>query len=92
MNQKNSLGLNKCFLDLDDPFELFEKWFVEAKKKEINDENNNLEILNNKYQYKLNNFNEIRKKRLTSAAVITQGARVNKKKETKLSYLEPSHQ
>ena len=39
MNQKNSLGLNKCFLDLDDPFELFEKWFVEAKKKEINDPN-----------------------------------------------------
>ena len=39
MNQKNSLGLNKCFLDVDDPFELFEKWFVEAKKKEINDPN-----------------------------------------------------
>ena len=39
MNQKNSLGLNKCFLDIDDPFELFEKWFVEAKKKEINDPN-----------------------------------------------------
>ena len=39
MNQKNSLGLNKCFLDLDDPFELFEKWFEEAKKKEINDPN-----------------------------------------------------
>ena len=39
MNQKNSLGLNKCFLDLDDPFELFEKWFVKAKKKEINDYN-----------------------------------------------------
>ena len=39
MNQKNSLGLNKCFLDLDYPFELFEKWFVEAKKKEINDPN-----------------------------------------------------
>ena len=39
MNEKNSLGLNKCFLDLDDPFELFEKWFVEAKKKEINDPN-----------------------------------------------------
>jgi len=37
MNQKNSLGLNKCFLDIDDPFELFEKWYVEAKKKEIND-------------------------------------------------------
>ena len=39
MNQKNPLGLNKCFLDLDDPFELFEKWFAEAKKKEINDPN-----------------------------------------------------
>ena len=39
MNQKNSLGLNKCFLDPDDPFELFEKWFDEAKKKEINDPN-----------------------------------------------------
>jgi len=39
MNQKNSLGLNKCFLDLDDPIKLFEKWFDEAKKKEINDPN-----------------------------------------------------
>jgi len=39
MNEKNSLGLNKCFLDLDDPLKLFEKWFVEAKKKEINDPN-----------------------------------------------------
>ena len=39
MNEKNSLGLNKCFLDLEDPFELFEKWFVEAKRKEINDPN-----------------------------------------------------
>ena len=39
MNQKNSLGLNKCFLDLDDPFKLFEKWFDEAKRKEINDPN-----------------------------------------------------
>ena len=39
MNQKNSLGLNKCFLDLDDPFDLFEKWFVDAKKNELNDPN-----------------------------------------------------
>ena len=39
MNQKNSLGLNKCFLDLDDPFELFEEWFEVAKKKGINDPN-----------------------------------------------------
>ena len=23
MNQKNSLGLNSCFMDLDDPFKLF---------------------------------------------------------------------
>ena len=39
MNEKNSLGLNKCFLELDNPFELFDKWFEEAKKKEINDPN-----------------------------------------------------
>ena len=39
MNQKNSLGLNKCFLELDNPFELFQKWFEEAEKKEINDPN-----------------------------------------------------
>ena len=39
MNQKNSLGLNKCFLDVDEAFELFRKWFDEAKKKEINDPN-----------------------------------------------------
>jgi pyridoxamine 5'-phosphate oxidase len=39
MNQKNSLGLDKCFLDLDNPFDLFEKWFDEAKNNEINDPN-----------------------------------------------------
>ena len=39
MNQKNLLGLNKCFLDEDNPFDLFKKWFEEAKKKEINDPN-----------------------------------------------------
>tara|TARA_Y100000389_G_scaffold177727_1_gene190282 strand:+ start:20 stop:646 length:627 start_codon:yes stop_codon:yes gene_type:complete len=39
MNQKNLLGLDKCFLDLNDPFELFKKWFDEAKNKEINDPN-----------------------------------------------------
>ena len=39
MNQKNSLGLDKCFGDLDDPFKLFEEWFNEAKKTEINDPN-----------------------------------------------------
>ena len=39
MNEKNSLGLNKCFLNLDDPFKLFESWYEEAKKNEINDPN-----------------------------------------------------
>ena len=39
MNQKNSLKLNKCFLDTEDPFELFENWFEEAKNNEINDHN-----------------------------------------------------
>ena len=39
MNQKNSLGLNNCFLDLEDPIILFDKWMEEAKKTEINDPN-----------------------------------------------------
>ena len=39
MNQKNSLGLNNCFLDLDDPIELFKVWMKEAKKSEFNDPN-----------------------------------------------------
>ncbi len=39
MNQKNSLGLNNCFLDLDDPIELFKVWMDEAKKSEPNDPN-----------------------------------------------------
>jgi len=39
MNQKNSLGLNFCFKDLDDPLELFKIWMSEAEKKEINDPN-----------------------------------------------------
>ena len=39
MNQKNSLGLNSCFKDLDNPLELFKIWMSEAEKKEINDPN-----------------------------------------------------
>jgi len=39
MNQKNSLGLNNCFLDLNNPFELFKVWMEEAKKTEPNDPN-----------------------------------------------------
>ena len=39
MNQKNSLGLNSCFLDLEDPIQLFHKWMEEAKKTEPNDPN-----------------------------------------------------
>jgi len=39
MNQKNSLGLNSCFLDLDDPLGLFKSWLDEAEKKETRDPN-----------------------------------------------------
>ena len=39
MNQKNLLGLNHCFLDLDDPIQLFKVWMEEAKKSEPNDPN-----------------------------------------------------
>ena len=39
MNQKNSLGLNICFRDEDNPFKLFKEWFDLAKKKELNDPN-----------------------------------------------------
>ena len=39
MNQKNSLGLNSCFLDLEDPIQLFNHWMEEAKKTELNDPN-----------------------------------------------------
>ncbi len=38
-NGKNSLGLDNCFEDLDNPIDLFNKWFSEAKKNEINDPN-----------------------------------------------------
>ena len=37
MNQKNSLGLDSCFMDLNDPLELFKIWMAEAEKKEIRD-------------------------------------------------------
>ena len=33
MNQKNSLGLNICFGDIDKPIELFKLWFDEAKNQ-----------------------------------------------------------
>ena len=39
MNQKNSLGLNSCFLELKDPIELFKIWMEEAKISELNDPN-----------------------------------------------------
>ena len=39
MNQKNSLGLNSCFLELNDPIELFKVWMNEAKISEPNDPN-----------------------------------------------------
>ena len=39
MNEKNLLNLNSCFMDLDDPLELFKIWMSEAEKKEVNDPN-----------------------------------------------------
>ena len=39
MNEKNSLGIDLCFKDLDNPIDLFGQWFNEAKKTEINDPN-----------------------------------------------------
>ena len=39
MNQKNSLGLDLCFKEEDNPISLFKEWFNEAKKTEINDPN-----------------------------------------------------
>ena len=38
-NGKNSLGLDYCFEELDNPIDLFKKWFSEAEKNEINDPN-----------------------------------------------------
>ena len=39
MNEKNSLGLDICFKDYENPLELFKEWLDEAKKTEINDPN-----------------------------------------------------
>ena len=39
MNQKNIIGLDYCFKDLENPIDLFRDWINEAKKKEINDYN-----------------------------------------------------
>ena len=38
-NDKNSLGLDSCFEDLDNPIGLFKKWFSKAGENEINDPN-----------------------------------------------------
>ncbi len=55
MNQKNSLGLNNCFLDLDDPIQLFKIWMDEAIKSEPNDPNAVALATSNK-----NNFPSVR--------------------------------
>ena len=39
MNQKNTLGLNLCFKEEDNPIELFKEWYNQAIKSEINDPN-----------------------------------------------------
>ena len=38
-NKKNSLGLDLCFEDLENPIDLFKKWFKRAEETEINDPN-----------------------------------------------------
>ena len=38
-NGKNSLGIDICFEDLDNPIDLFKKWFSKAEESEINDPN-----------------------------------------------------
>jgi len=38
-NGKNSLGLDPCFEDLDNPIDLFKNWFKKAEETEINDPN-----------------------------------------------------
>ena len=38
-NGKNSLGLDSCFEDIDNPIDLFKKWFDKAKESEVNDPN-----------------------------------------------------
>ena len=38
-NGKNTLGLDSCFEDLENPIDLFKKWFAKAKDNEINDPN-----------------------------------------------------
>ena len=38
-NGKNSLGLDSCFEDLENPIDLFKKWYAKAKDNEINDPN-----------------------------------------------------
>ena len=38
-NGKNSLGLDGCFEETDNPIELFKKWFDKAKESETNDPN-----------------------------------------------------
>ena len=38
-NGKNSLGIDICFEELDNPIELFKKWFSKAEESEINDPN-----------------------------------------------------
>ena len=38
-NNKNSLGLDLCFEDFDNPIDLFKNWFKKAEEEEINDPN-----------------------------------------------------
>ena len=52
MNEKNSLGLDKCFGELDNPILLFTEWYNEAKKTEINEINGILHLMGQKQNVK----------------------------------------
>ena len=38
-NGKNSLGLDSCFEEHDNPVDLFKKWLSKAEENEVNDPN-----------------------------------------------------
>ena len=48
-NGKNSLGLDSCFEDLDNPIDLFKKWYAKAEETEINYQNAVAVATANKY-------------------------------------------
>ena len=76
-NGKNSLGIDICFEDLDNPIELFKKWFSKAEESEINDPNAVAVATSNK-----NNQPNVRIRQALKSArckkVITEKKNINK--------------